>query len=233
MPALFAALPPQTNYLIPSLSNAYMLLEIREAQKLLDRYKIPHPRTALCASRTEVIEAAYSMRFPMVLKASSRDESHKTEKGLVQLGIHGLDELSHAFARLELRSRGLKVDAFVLQEQARGVEFIVGGLRDPVFGPSVLFGLGGIYAELFNEVAVRVCPLKKKDAYDLLGQTRAKAFFAEGGFRGKRASREKAAGFLLGVSKLMQEEDVASLDLNPVMIDERRALAVDARVVMA
>ncbi len=211
-----------------------MLLDVRDSLTLLDRYRLPYPQTALCEDKGDVLEAASSgrMTFPLVLKASSRKQSHKTEKGLVQLGIRDLDELSHAFDRLQYKSRHFELDAFVLQEQAHGAELMVGAVRDAVFGPSVLFGLGGVLTELLQESAVRVCPLKVSDAQALLSETKARVFFQDGGFRGKKAGAKPVLDVLLKTSKLMQQEPGESLDFNPVMADEKKAVIVDPRIVM-
>lgn len=209
-----------------------MLLDVRESLHLLDRYGLAYPKTKVCVSRADVLENAYGMRFPLVLKASSREQSHKTEKGLVQLGIRDLDELAHAFDRLAYKSRHFQLDAFVVQEQAHGAELMVGGLHDPVFGPSVLFGLGGIYTELLQESAVRVCPLRRTDAEALLAQTKARVFFQDGGFRGRKAAVDPVLDVLLKVSELMVREPVQSLDFNPVMADEENAVVVDPRIVV-
>lgn len=209
-----------------------MLLCAKDTFRLLKKYGLKSPRTFLCSDRAEVLDAASSMRFPVVLKASSRQETHKTEKGLVQLGIHSLDELSVAFSRLEKKTRAFPVDAFVVQEQALGIEFIVGGHTDPTFGQTVMFGLGGVYAELFDEAIVRVVPFSKTDAVAMIRKTRAAAFFEEGGFRGKKASLPKVVDALLKTSNLIQREKVSSLDFNPLMADEADALIVDARIVI-
>lgn len=209
-----------------------MLLDAKDTLTLLKKYGLKTPRTALCSARAEVLDAASSMAFPVVLKASSRQETHKTEKGLVQLGIHSLDELSAAFSRLEKKTRTFPVDAYVLQEQAPGVEFIVGGHTDPTFGPTVLFGLGGVYAELFDEAAVRVVPFSRADALGMIRMTKAAAFFGKGGFRGKKASLSAVVDALLKTSKLIRKEKVASLDFNPLMADDQDAFIVDARIVI-
>ncbi|MBI5036592.1 acetate--CoA ligase family protein [Candidatus Micrarchaeota archaeon] len=202
-----------------------------ESFELLKKYGIPFPKTAFCDDLGGVLESAASMKFPVVLKVSSREETHKTEKGLVQLGIHNLDELSLAFTRLQHKAEHFKVDSFILQEQKRGVEFIIGGQNDAVFGDSVLFGLGGIYAELFNDVSVRVCPLTRKDAESMIEATKARVFF-EDGFRGKKASKKQVVHLLMKTSLLLAKEPVVSLDFNPVIADENGASVVDARVVL-
>lgn len=211
---------------------ACMLLDVRESLHLLDRYAIAYPKTVVCVTRADVLDNAYGLRFPVVLKASSRQQSHKTEKGLVQLGIRDLDELAHAFDRLAYKSRHFQLDAFVLQEQAHGVEFMIGGLRDAAFGPSVLFGLGGVFAELLQESAVRVCPLEAHDAHALLSATKASVFFQTDGFRGKKAAPVPVIDLLLKTSRLMEQENVVSLDFNPVMADEEKAVVVDPRIVV-
>lgn len=209
-----------------------MLLSVRDSLALLDRYGIAYPKTALCPSKESVLQSAHAMRFPLVLKASSRQHSHKTEKGLVQLGIHDAEELVHAFNRLQHKTRNFQMDAYVLQEQAQGAELLVGGLCDPVFGPAVLFGLGGIYTELLKETAVRVCPLQQKDTRALVHETKARVFFQNGGFRGKAASAKPVIDLLLKTAKLMQNEPIFSLDFNPVIANEKMALVVDPRIVL-
>ena len=209
-----------------------MLLDAEATLEMLRRYGLKAPKTALCSDRADVLDEASRLRFPQVLKASSREETHKTEKGLVQLGIQSLDEMSDAFSRLERKTRTFSVDAYVVQEQVRGVEFILGGHKDPTFGKTVLFGLGGVFAELFDETAIRVLPITKRNAQKMLEQTKAAAFFKPGGFRGKVASAEKAVDAVLKAAKMMQRENVVSFDINPLMVNEREALSVDARIVM-
>lgn len=208
-----------------------MLLDVFQTRKLLDKYRIPTATTRLCKDFGGVLEKATELSFPLVLKVSSTDASHKTERGLVQLGIHSLDELSLAFKQIEKKSAGLKVDAYILQEQFKGVELIIGGKTDSVFGQTMLFGSGGILTELVGDYAIRVTPLTKKDALQMIHETKAGAFVE--GFRGRKVSETALVNLLLKTSELLEKEpQITELDFNPVMANEEKAVVVDARVVV-
>ena len=181
-----------------------MLLTSIQTRDLLEQYSIPVPSTVYANSFGELVEKAQTLSFPLVLKVASPDATHKTERGLVQLGIRDFDELLLEFRQVEKKAEDLSIDAFVLQEQVKGVEFIIGGKKDPVFGQTLLFGLGGVLTELLGDYSIRICPLKEKDVLQLMSETKANAFFQ--GFRGKKASRPKIVDVMLKTSKLLENK---------------------------
>lgn len=211
-----------------------MLLSSQESYALLKKYGVPCAETAISKELSALEQASEKMRSPFVLKLSSPDATHKTEAGLVELNICSKEELAKAFGRLLDRaaSKALKVDGVVLQEQLKGIEFIVGGKADPTFGQTILFGAGGILVELFKDYSMRVVPITYADADQMISETKASAFLSAGGFRGKSAKREHVLDLLLRVSKLLQENPrIVELDFNPVIANNVGAWVADARMV--
>ena len=211
------------------------MLRFLEARELLAKYGIPLAPSFASNDLGEIISQSQRMERPVVLKVMSSDATHKTERGLVAMNLSSDREIMLAFAKLteSVKSQGLRVDTYLLQEQARGVELMVGGKKDPVFGQTVLFGLGGIYVELYKDFSLRVCPITSGDADKMVVETKARAFLEGDGFRGKKADKEKVKALLLKTAKLLEENPrITELDFNPVIADEENALVVDARIVM-
>ena len=209
-----------------------MQLAFGEARKLLNRYGLKTVRSSLCADRLGVLDASNRLRPPFVLKVVGGDVLHKTEKSLIFLNLESREDLEIALRKLSKRAKGLKFDGFLLQEQLKGVELILGGSRDPVFGPVVAFGSGGVLTELYKDISLRVAPFSKKDALEMIAETKASAFFTGEGFRGRKASRDRVAIALVSLSKLMAERgEVSEVDLNPVIATQEAATIVDARVI--
>ncbi len=212
-----------------------MLLRFLQAKDLLDKHGIPLVPSFASNDLGEILSESQRMRRPLVLKVMSSDVTHKTEKGLVAVNLASDREIMLAFAKLaeSVKRQGIRVDTYLLQEQARGVEFMIGGKKDPVFGQTVLFGLGGIYVELYKDFSLRVCPITQGDAEKMVDETKARAFLEEGGFRGKKADRGRVVELVVKTAKLLEENPlVTELDFNPVIADEEKALVVDARIIV-
>lgn len=210
-----------------------MILGARETQSLLKKYKISVPAQALCKNFSELAKNARRMKPPCVLKALSAGATHKTEAGLVELNLADAKSLEQAFRRISKRAKaaGIAVEYFLLQQQLGGVEFIVGGKRDASFGQTIVFGLGGTMVELFKDYSLRVTPIVRRQASEMIAETKASAFVK--GFRGKKVSEKALLALLLKTSKLLEENpEVTELDFNPVIADEKRALVVDARIIV-
>ncbi|MBI5228795.1 acetate--CoA ligase family protein [Candidatus Micrarchaeota archaeon] len=208
-----------------------MILSFIETQALLAKYDIPTVKCEFSSDFSE-IEAAFK-RFspPCVLKLISSEATHKTEKGLLMMDLRHENDLLDGKAELERRANGLKVEGFLLQEQLSGFELIVGGKFNPAFGQTIIFGPGGVLVEMLDESSVRICPLTKKDAEEMLSETRARKFFE--GFRGKKASKEAVLNILLKTSRLLEENPrIRELDFNPVIADEKKAWIADSRIVI-
>ena len=176
-------------------------------------------------------EAAETLGLPVVVKLCGDAIAHKTERGLVRLGLSSRDEAGAAAADLLAAARpedgevGLLVSTMVHGNR----ELIAGLVRDEQFGPCVMLGLGGILAEAVADVAFRLAPLEHGDALDLIDDLGAQSLLGE--FRGEPAvDREALADTLMALSRIAADSDIRSVDLNPLIVVEGRPVAVDALV---
>ncbi|HEY8426270.1 MAG TPA: acetate--CoA ligase family protein [Limnochordales bacterium] len=187
--------------------------------------KVPPSRLLL---PDDPVPASLPFAFPVVAKVSSPTLLHKTEAGAVRLGIRDAAELEQVVTELRSRFPG---DPILVEAMERpGVEAIVGFLRDPVFGPCVMVGVGGIFAELYQDVAFRRLPVRASDVEAMLDELRGRALFE--GFRGLRASRQALVEVVLAASEwvLANADRVGQMDLNPVFVREHDAVVVDAKL---
>ena len=176
-------------------------------------------------------EAAEALGLPVVVKLCGDAIAHKTERGLVRLGLSSRDEAGAAAADLLAAARpedgevGLLVSTMVHGNR----ELIAGLVRDEQFGPCVMLGLGGILAEAVADVAFRLAPLEHGDALDLIDDLGAQSLLGE--FRGEPAvDREALADTLMALTRIAADSDIKSVDLNPLIVVEGRPVAVDALV---
>jgi acyl-CoA synthetase (NDP forming) len=200
-------------------------LESAEARTLLEAYGLPLVEERLAASPKEAAEAAEALGYPVVVKTAVAG-AHKTETGGVIL------DLDEEVAVWEAASR-LGGPVLVQKQILGGAELFVGVVQDPMFGPLVGFGPGGILAELIDDAAFRLAPLTDIDARELVGSGRAGRLV--GGFRGRPpADADALVDLLLRLSRLAADfHEVAELDLNPVIALTDGCVAVDARVRVA
>jgi acetyltransferase len=209
-------------------------LGYKDSLRLLEAYGIETPVQILMRSAEHFdIATSGQLRFPVVLKAIPKNAGHKTEKQLVVTNIHSQKEVREAFLALVEKTRGMPLECFVLQEQVKGVELIVGAKRDDVFGQTIMFGMGGVYVELTADYSVRVCPIDKAQAQGMLFDTKAAKFFCADGFRGIKASQEAVTELLMKVSKMLSDNpQIIEMDLNPVIATPDSCYAVDARILL-
>lgn len=184
-----------------------------------------------CQAKEEAIRAGDQLGYPVALKAFSRQVTHKTEIGGVMLNIGSGKEMALAWEKIRQRTQGYQLDGTMVQKMARkGIELIVGGKQDPQFCQLILFGLGGIYVEVFRDISVRVCPISKQDADEMIHEI--KAYPLIGGVRGLKPVNEKALQeLLLKVSDFLVAKKPKELDLNPVIADAKGYDVVDYRIV--
>ncbi|MDY6796393.1 MAG: acetate--CoA ligase family protein [Actinomycetota bacterium] len=204
-----------------------------QAKLLLAQCDIPVTREELVVGEDEAVETAEAMGFPVVLKACGPDISHKTERNLVQVGLDGPEEVREAYKVIVENLGDDPYDGILVQELIKGErELVVGLVRDPQFGPCVMFGLGGIFTEVLKDTSFRVAPIEKYDALQMMDEIKAKAIL--GPFRGKEpVDRDLLADILIAVGDIgMEYEQVREIDINPVIIDGPRPVAVDALVVL-
>ena len=201
-----------------------------DARALLEAYGVPFPRERVVATAEEALSAAGEMGYPLVVKTARPDVLHRTDVGGVVLGVTDGNALARAVRVLETR---LGAGPLLVQEEvARGLELLVGGRRDPTFGPTVVVGLGGVLAELLRDVSIGLAPLAPDDARAMLAEGRRAALLR--GFRGAPAVDEDAlAALLVAIGDLLVEHPtIAELDLNPLIVSGGRLVAVDALIVI-
>ncbi|MFO8050778.1 MAG: acetate--CoA ligase family protein [Thermoplasmatota archaeon] len=173
----------------------------------------------------QAVKASREIGFPLVMKGSAPDLIHKTDRGGVLTDIDNIQELVEAYEKLEPIS-----ESVVVMEQVSGREVISSAIRDGVFGPAVMFGVGGVMVEAMNDVSFRVAPIGELDAMEMMDEIRGKAII--GAFRGKKeADKEKIAHALRALGDLLiQFDEITDIEINPLFISEKGAIAVDCRV---
>ncbi len=214
------------------------LLE-HEAYDLVKIYGIPTPRYGLAVNVDEAVELAEKIGYPIVLKIVSPDVIHKSDVGGVILNLNSSKEVRESFNKILSNVRKAlpkaRVVGVLVQEMVpQDLEVIVGATRDPIFGPVVMFGLGGIFVEVLKDVSFRVVPLTERDAEEMLKEIKGRQLLE--GYRHLKPRDKKAlVNIILGVAKLMEEnEEVTELDLNPIMVFPKGmgAKVVDVRVII-
>jgi acetyltransferase len=223
-----------------ALGEGRTILSEGESKAVLAAFHIAVARTAAAHSAAQAADLATDMGFPVAMKIDSPDITHKTDVGGVRLDLQSAGEVREAYdamlnevarARPEARLAGVIVEPMIAR--ANGRELMVGVLRDPVFGPAISFGSGGIAVEVHRDRSVALPPLNAELALEMIEGTRIARML--GAFRRMPAvSRDALVEVLLRVSEMVCElPAVIELDINPLIADEHGAIAVDARIVVA
>lgn len=177
------------------------------------------------------------LAFPAAIKGVSPHLIHKSDAGAVRLGLRSVEEVRDACAEMRVAVGDIVLDGFLVEEMAPpGHEVIIGGVIDPQFGPVVMVGLGGVFVEIFADVTFRICPIDREDAADMLDELQAVPLL-DGARGGLVASRDAILDVMLrigGADGLLwqHQNDIAELDINPLIVSENGAVAVDARIVL-
>ncbi|MCY0868048.1 MAG: acetate--CoA ligase family protein [Desulfurococcus sp.] len=213
------------------------LLE-HEAFQLVKYYGIPSPEVVVVKSPEEARELADRVGYPVALKIVSPDITHKSDVGGVKLGLKNAEETARAVDEMlktvKSRAPNARIVGVLMYNMApQGLEVIVGGVRDGIFGPVIMFGLGGIFVEVLKDVSFRITPITLNDALDMLSEVKSAKILE--GYRGQPAIDKKAiADIIVKTARLMEENpEIESIDLNPVMAYSKGAIAVDARVILS
>lgn len=211
----------------------------RESKCILDLYGIATVREIAVHSREALPAAATELGFPLALKVDSRDIAHKTEAGGVALNLRSMDELSAAFERVLATARAFapraNISGVLLQPMVpAGIEVVVGARIDPLLGPLIVAGFGGVLVELLRDTAVELAPINGGEAVRMLRKLKGAALF--NGFRGGPAvALERLADILVRVSELAADQQalITELDINPIICSGSTLMAVDALLVRA
>jgi acyl-CoA synthetase (NDP forming) len=206
------------------------LLE-REAKDLLRAYGIPVTSDVVATTAREAVRAAETIGYPVVLKASG-DFPHKSDRGLVRVGVPTAKAVRDAYAEIIDRAGGDAEGVLVCEMVTGGVETVVGVTHDSLFGPTVMFGLGGVFVEVLGDVTFRVPPFDAAEARRMVQEVQAWPLLT--GVRGTRPADVKAlVDVIMRVQRLAVDlhADIAELDVNPLVVRERGAVALDALAV--
>jgi acetyl-CoA synthetase (ADP-forming) len=203
-----------------------------ESKLLLAEYGIPVTGEAVATTADDAVAHASRIGFPVVLKGSGESISHKTELNLIALDLKSEEAIRQAFNELTANKKA-DVKEVLVQQMIKGDrELMVGLTRDAQFGPCVMFGLGGIFTEILEDVAFRVAPLSDYDANDIMTDIKGKKILDA--FRGKpEVDRNILADILKAIGQIgLDNDQIKEIDINPLKLVDGKPVAVDALVVL-
>jgi acetyltransferase len=207
-----------------------------ECKRILERCGIPVTREKPAASADEAVRLSRELGYPVALKVQSGQILHKSDAGGVALDLVSEGEVRRAYDEILGNARKAapqaEIQGVLVQEMVKGgVEVILGSTSDPVFGPVVMFGLGGIFVEALEDVSFRIAPLSRSDAEDMIEEIKGHRVLR--GIRGREpADLDAIADALLCVSRLVTDhrDSIEEMDINPLVVFPRGAKAVDALI---
>lgn len=206
-----------------------------EAFAALEAYGIPTAPYRMVDNLEKIKAAASEIDYPVVLKLISPDIVHKSDMGGVITGIDSENDLTRAYNQMhetiKEKAGDVEISGYLVQKEINeGQEVLLGIKRDPNFGPVILFGLGGIFVEIIQDISYRIAPISKKEAKEMINETRAIELLK--GARGQKAlDINSLADYIVALSKLAADfPEIAALDINPLRVLPREAVALDVRV---
>ncbi|HEX7415764.1 MAG TPA: acetate--CoA ligase family protein, partial [Smithellaceae bacterium] len=204
-----------------------------EAKEVLKKYGVPVVEEKSVKSIEEAEIAAEKIGYPVVLKGLGARLAHKTERGLVKLNLKNKEDIRTAALYIK-DAAGSDLEGFLIQPMLEGKrEFVAGLFHDDQFGPTVMFGLGGIFTEAIEDVVFALAPLEKNEAQRMIEQLEAQKLLGE--FRGEKApDRDALINVLVGLSKIGKEiPEIREIDINPLLVTaDGKVTAVDALIVL-
>ncbi len=205
------------------------VLSFKETRSLLEKYNISIDGTELFTEEKKALAYAKKIGYPVVLKVFGKKIIHSTEQNAVIVNIQDEKELEKTFNHLDKKFK--EKEGILVQKQFKGKELVIGLNYDQTFGPVIMVGLGGIFIEVLNDVSFRVCPINKKEALDMLKEL--KSFKTLMDFRGsKKIDLDKFIELLLNLSNLIvKEENIHSLDFNPVFASDSEINIADLLII--
>jgi len=216
-----------------ALKKGQRTLSEYDSKRLLSAFGFPVVREKLVNTRAGAVKAAKEIGLPVVLKGCSAEISHKTEKKLIEVDLRTFKEVQQAYDGIVGRVGDTPLDGILVQEMVKGSrELVIGMIRDPQFGPCVMFGLGGIFTEVLKDVSFRIAPLERRDALEMAQEIKGAPVL--GAFRGMPpVDMDLLVSMLISAGKLgLELEAVKEVDVNPLIIAGNKPVAVDALVVL-
>ncbi|MEK7181066.1 MAG: acetate--CoA ligase family protein [Patescibacteria group bacterium] len=216
---------------VPPKMAAYKAME-----KLFRSYGIKLEGTLISSKKDLEKFIKQSRKYPLAMKVVSKDVIHKTDVGGVRLGLKTANEVLKAWDEItksvKKKSPAAHIDGIVLQPMSSGKEIIIGMKRDPVFGPVIVFGLGGIFVEALKDISMRLAPVSEASASEMIEEI--KGFPILHGLRGERpVDIQKIKKLIIAVSRLsLAHPEISEIDLNPIMATQKSVEVIDARIIL-
>ena len=214
-----------------ALSEGRTTLSEFESKKLLAAYQMPVTNEELVKNPEDLLAAAHKIGYPVVIKGCNPQIVHKTEKNLIRIDVRNDTEAQTAFEEIVADMNG-SGNTVLVQEMVKGQrELVVGLKRDPQLGPCVMFGIGGIFTDIFRDIAFRIAPLEKQDALEMMQDIKARKILEP--IRGMApADKDLLADVLMTVGRIgLEHPMIKEIDINPIIISTGKPVAVDALVI--
>jgi acetyltransferase len=225
-----------SNYISSAIKEGKSILTLEEARWIMELSGIPFNKSGFAESEDEAVALANEMGYPIAMKIVSQQIVHKTESGGVKLGIDSEEELRKAYKDIMKSVKENEPDAEIegmsVDEMVIGTELIIGTTVDPQFGHMIMFGIGGIFVEIYEDVSFRLIPISRGDAKEMLHEIKGKPLLD--GARGRpKVDEKQMIDILMTISELVSAyPDIQEMDLNPLMATEKGVVAVDARLIL-
>jgi acyl-CoA synthetase (NDP forming) len=219
-----------------AIKDGKSILTPEESRNLMELVGIPFNISELATSEDEAVKMANQIGYPVVMKIVSPQIVHKTEYGGVKLDLENPDEVKKAYNDIYLnileKVPGADIKGISVDKMLKGTELIIGTTIDPQFGQMIMFGIGGIYVEIYQDVSFRLIPINSGDAKDMLDEIKGTPLLE--GARGRpKADKNQLVDILIKVSDFVHSNpDIQEMDLNPLLITKEGIVAVDARVIL-
>jgi acetyltransferase len=230
-PTFFSVNRDRVEHLFKKARREERDLLLPEAFEVLQAYGISVADYQVVQGKGDLQKAMEKLGKPVALKVVSAEISHKSDVGGVMLNLNDFSQAEKAYEKMNSLNQGKVAGVLVQKMVPDGKEVILGAKRDPSFGPVVLFGLGGIYVEVLQETSLRIAPIHRFEAEEMISELKSAAILK--GIRGEPPSdRDALIENLLRLSQLVTDfPEIEGIDINPVKVLEKGALAVDARIV--
>lgn len=212
------------------------ILTVWESKEILLQEGFPINPTGFGTNLDEVLAEVEKIGFPVVLKVSSQDIIHKSDIGGVVTGIRSVHDLREQYEimrqKITQKVPDAQIEGYIIEKMESGIELLVGSTLDPMFGPILAFGLGGIYVEVLKDVVFRLIPVECEDATEMLSEIKAAKILD--GIRGQPPVNKKAlVNLLMKTSNFINRHpEIEELDLNPVFATDKGVSVVDARIIL-
>jgi len=208
-------------------------------KKILAAIGIRVPHSVIVNAGSDIRTAASRLMPPFVLKVIATGIVHKSDVGGIRLNLRDADALLAAEIEVlnVLRAQGIEPEGWLVEEMApRGVEVVIGGVIDPEFGPMVMVGLGGIFVEVLKDVSFRICPIHERDAFEMIDDLKG-VLILRGARGSDPVSINSIVRVLLSIGGedgllMANEHELAEIEINPLIVSNEGAVAVDARFIL-